>query len=894
MPVRVESPPHTATLVLAAILALLALLTPWTPARAGAASQAPPATKEAPDTAKPAPATAATSAEPAAPTAPEQAPAVVAPLPPPEPPPQIDDLMVPVREATTTIEAIEKVVERVKTSDIGLAQQRAQIDTLLAETEKLIEAIRPRLEAAKAQIAQLGPPPKAGQPPEAVEVQGERARLTALVTGLEGGSKSAELVRVRSRQLGTHIAELRQALFTQNLFERSGSPLLPKLWSDIAADSGRIGRQLDSVFGTWRAILFQRWWQVFSVLGGAAALYAALWMLTRRLLARLTPRSVAGVPAYTQRARAATIAAPLYVLPAVAAATVLYLGIKYFDLSYSRVDGLTLDVYQAILTFAVVSGLASAILTPRKPAWRLLDLSSKAAQSLWRSIRMIALIYGADIVLKEMIRLLDLPLVFHVALAFITTIAFAVVLLGIVATPFVPSSVTKVTDGAGHGTEPMSAAPPDAVPMRSPTALSRWAPRWLKIPLLLIALAIIAAALSGYIALARFAAGQVVITGSAIVLVILLHFAIRTSERTAVSTDTLLGSWLADGLGLGESHRSLIGHAISATLNIALAIVALPALMLAWGFSVADVMAGLRSVLFGFEIGHFRISLVRLFLALALFGALLFATRLLQRWLRGTFLRPDRMDAGIANSIFQGIGYVGFGFAALVAISFGGIDITNLAILAGALSVGIGFGLQSIVNNFVSGLILLVERPIKVGDWIVLKDGSQGYVRSISVRSTEIETFDRSSLIVPNSELISSVVTNWTHRNALGRVIVKVATSYKSDPDTVLAILAQCAKDTPSVMQQPAPLVTLDNFGGEGLEFTVRVVVPDINRGLSVQTELRSRIFKAFVQAGVEFPTAERDIYLRDLDGIKGIVQRAIEERARSAEGPAAAKPPGS
>ena len=128
-----------------------------------------------------------------------------------------------------------------------------------------------------------------------------------------------------------------------------------------------------------------------------------------------------------------------------------------------------------------------------------------------------------------------------------------------------------------------------------------------------------------------------------------------------------------------------------------------------------------------------------------LFIALLFATRLFQRWLRERALQQTRMDPGIVNSIDTVVGYAGIALASLLAISYAGFDITNLAIVAGALSIGVGFGLQSIVNNFVSGLILLIERPIKVGDWIVLGD-QQGNVRRISVRATEIETFDRASL----------------------------------------------------------------------------------------------------------------------------------------------------
>ena len=155
-------------------------------------------------------------------------------------------------------------------------------------------------------------------------------------------------------------------------------------------------------------------------------------------------------------------------------------------------------------------------------------------------------------------------------------------------------------------------------------------------------------------------------------------------------------------------------------------------------------------------------------------------------------------------------------------------------------------------------------------------------MRAISVRSTEIETFDRASLIVPNSELITNVVTNWTHRNALGRIIIKVATSYKSNPEQVLAVLLEVAKASPLVMQQPAPVVTLDNFGAEGVEFSIRVLVTDINRAQPVQTQIRTAVYRAFQQQGIEFPSADRNIYLRDLDGVKVLIARVLEERQRT------------
>ena len=237
----------------------------------------------------------------------------------------------------------------------------------------------------------------------------------------------------------------------------------------------------------------------------------------------------------------------------------------------------------------------------------------------------------------------------------------------------------------------------------------------------------------------------------------------------------------------------------------------------------------------------------------------------------------SRLDPGIANSVDTVVGYVGIALAALLSVSYAGLDITNLAIVAGALSVGIGFGLQSIVNNFVSGLILLIERPIKVGDRIVVGD-QQGLVRRISVRATEIETFDRASLIVPNSELITGRVLNWTHRDSLGAVNVKVGVGYNSDPEQVIAILMKCAEDHPEVLRTPAPGAALEGFGDSALLFNLRVSLPDIDKAGAVQSDLRVAIFKALGAAGIEIPFNQVDVNLRDLEAIKAYLAAVLEQ----------------
>ncbi|WP_292435392.1 mechanosensitive ion channel domain-containing protein, partial [Mesorhizobium sp.] len=211
------------------------------------------------------------------------------------------------------------------------------------------------------------------------------------------------------------------------------------------------------------------------------------------------------------------------------------------------------------------------------------------------------------------------------------------------------------------------------------------------------------------------------------------------------------------------------------------------------------------------------------------------------------------------NSIRLAVGYAGVALAALVGISAAGIDLSNLALVAGALSLGIGFGLQNVVSNFVSGLILLAERPFKVGDWIVAGDIS-GTVRKISVRATEIETFQRQSVILPNSNLINNAVGNWTHRNKLGRVDIKVGVAYGSDVKRVHAVLLGICRAHPMVLKNPEPFVLFANFGPAALEFEIRVFVADVLNGSIVQNDIRFAIFDIFEDEHIEIPSAPRAV----------------------------------
>lgn len=730
----------------------------------------------------------------------------------------------------------------------ALADGRDRIENIQQQIKTLRGQADERLQRFQAALGKLGEAPAEGQE-EVPEVARERERIDRDIARVSGLIKQLELTNFRAGELSDQLAALARERFTQRILGRVDVPLDPGIW---IKSWGEIVRLPSMVQARYANIELEG-----QVADELAEIAPGLVLLTFVVIAALIGGEVIVlryIPTHWNSVphedRVSLISGTRFLFTAMVPGVALLVAYGMLDSREVLLSGAMGDfIYQclaAALFLLFVGAAVRSVHSPFAPGLRRSGTTVQGARVVGFCSLAVAVIFAFDMVLLQGATTLGTSL--HVALVqSISNVLVISVLL------FVTSLGVFWQHDERDRHEFWS-------------KLERRSRRGLK----LIAILMPVLMALGYVALARFILENLMMAMAFLTCYWLLRAYCRALMHTyLVRPESSEDSTVSDAV-----HGTLYFW-LRVLIDVVMFSIAVPvAVMIFSDIAWADIILAAQQAFIGIQVGGIHFSLRSILLAALMFVIVLAVMRFFQRMLSTRVLPNTKLDQGLQHSVSAIFGYAGICLAILLAVSAAGLDLSNLAIIAGAISVGIGFGMQSIVNNFVSGLILLVERPIKVGDWIVV-GADQGFVKDIRVRATEIETFDRSSVVIPNSELISNRVMNWTLKERSGRGILKIGVSYGSNVEKVREILLEMADKRREILTYPAPQVVFMDFGASSLDFELRYFLRDIGDVVAVASSIRFELVQRFRDEGIEIPFPQRDLNLRDIDKLTDAIRDA-------------------
>ncbi len=712
-------------------------------------------------------------------------------------------------------------------SDSQLAQLRARAEPLNGQLQSFIAEMTPRLEASRKRLTELKPKSKdattAEPDPAAAELKAEQTKFDKLDADLR--SARADLLQVDDYV--NRISAARREIFTKQTFARSTSLLSPLLWLSVLreapGDAALFQRLLvNSLTRLGQRLTTGQIVGFLSVCVALLALAAPLRWMARRVVAHDQSERA---PGRLRKALAATwTLAVLAALPLAGLGIVAY-ALDVFDISDPQLQSVVDALLDGLRLVALTYACAQALLAPKFEAWRMVPVGDEAARPLARLLLGVAIVWAASRLIEAIAESVS-----SYNLLVLTRAVAALAVSAITANVFRKLARLAQESGLAKDTG-------------RPARTFAWA----------YVVLVFACALTGYIALATFLIDHALRVLGAAAALFLVDALLQESCERLLRPESTLAQTLMAALGLRREGLEQTVVLIQGCERLAVIVATLVLAIGPFGMPSQDLLATLRTVYFGFSVGGVTLSLSSLVAAVLFFVLILAATRAAQTWLSDRYLPRTRLDAGVKNSIRTIFGYVGVVMALLVGGSRLGVDADRLAWVAGGLSVGIGFGLQGIANNFISGLILLWERGIRVGDWVVVGQ-DQGFVRRISARSTEIETFERATLIVPNLMLVTGTVKNWVHTDRVARIIIAVNAAYESDPEVVRGLLIDAARAQDAVLSIPAPLALFAEFGDWSMRFQLICYVEDGLLAERVRSELNFDIMQRMRAANLRIP----------------------------------------
>lgn len=748
----------------------------------------------------------------------------------------------------SALDEVERAISDGEMTNRMIADKRDELETIGIGVRALHDRADERLGRFKAALGKLGDPPAEGQE-EVPAVARERERIDQDIARVSGVIKQLELVDFRATELADQLASLARERFTRRILGRVDVPLDPivwfKSWGEIVQLPSMVqaryanleleGQVADELSEVAPGLVLLTFIVIAALIGGEV------------IVLRYIPARWKSVP---DEDRVSLISGTRFLFTAMVPGIALVIAYAMLDSRQALIKGAMGDFvhqcFAAALFLLFVGAAIRSVHSPFSPTLRRSGTTLQGARVVGISSLAVAVIFAFDMVLLQGATTLGTSLDIALIQSITNVLAISVLL-------FVSSLGMFWVHDERDRHEIWA-------------KIERRSRRGLKV----IAILMPVLMALGYVALARFILENLMMA----LAFVTCYWLLRGYCRALMHTYLVRPETSEDSTVSNAVHGTLYFW-MRVLIDVVMVSIAIPiAVMIFTDIAWADLIFAVQQAFVGIQVGGIHFSLRSILLAALMFVIVLAAMRFFQRMLSTRVLPNTKLDQGLQHSVSAIFGYAGICLAILLAVSAAGLDLSNLAIIAGAISVGIGFGMQSIVNNFVSGLILLVERPIKVGDWIVV-GADQGFVKDIRVRATEIETFDRSSIVIPNSELISNRVLNWTLKERSGRGIIKIGVSYGSDVDKVREILLEMADKRREILSYPAPQVVFMDFGASSLDFELRYFLRDIGDVLVVASSIRFELVQRFRDEGVEIPFPQRDLNLRDIDKLTDAIREA-------------------
>ncbi|WP_369970395.1 DUF3772 domain-containing protein [Stenotrophomonas rhizophila] len=766
-----------------------------------------------------------------------------------------DDPIAQLAQAGKDLKQIQTAVETADTpdtlktlSDRALAVQR--------DADAARNALQPELEQVDARVAQLGEVVEGTT--EARDIAAQRKALNQQRSDLSSAIARAKLLAGDAKQVGADIEKMRVTQFSEDLARKVNSPLSPSLWKQFAvhvpADYSRLVvlyRQGETA--ARKAIAEHGWGAPLTGLALALLMFFPLRLWLRAAGRRYAASERAPDGRLRRSGLAVWLLAVGTLLPGFAA-VVLVAALDSIGAIPPRLQQLALHFQVATFVAAFITALSACLLVPKRPSWRLVSLDDTAAWRLRKYAWGAAGLTFLSILLVEINRASRTSAITTVAVDGLIAITYMALIVAILVS--LARLHRRQTDEAQAKLDAQVDA--GAKQPKAPVRRSGWIVLARLAGHVVVAAAVIATLL-GYLNLALFVAQQLV-WGAVVLLAasLLLKFADDLS-LWLLSPTSRVGKSIVLTTGLNDAKVEQAGVLLSAVLRIGVILLAVLALTAPFG-NLNTFFSAMDSLSNGLTIGSTTLKPSSVLYAVLAFLLVWAVMQAFQNWLTNTYLPKTDLDAGARNSISTVTRYLGIIAAVLWGLTALGIGFEKLALVVSALSVGIGFGLQAITQNFVSGLILLAERPVKIGDWVKLGD-QEGDIKRISVRSTEIQVGDKSTLIVPNSELITKTIRNMTMGNAQGRIQIQFSVPLSTDVTAVRQILLDCYTEHVGVLAEPAPSVFIDSIANGQVAINSFAYVSGPRAVYGVRSDLYFTMLQKFAAAHIAL-SSPTDIHL--------------------------------